>query len=408
MQVDTHLEIPPEFAQFFAEETAAAEQPTVLHSADLVSQRLPLHRQVDPSPDTVDGEKLLDDIFASIRRYVVADDDTLRAAALWSVHTWLMDVWTVSPIANITAPGMRSGKTLLLQVLEELVCRPLPTSNITPAAMFRMAHVFQPTLLIDEVDSFLRGNDDARGMLNSGLYKKGAFVMRCVGEFEPKPFSVWCPKALCGIGSLASTLADRSIVLRLRRKLPTEVTENLRRSDDTHWSSLRSRIARWAADHRDALSTHVPVAISSINDRANDCWEPLLSIAEIAGSKWNAYARSAAETLQEGEHDVPGMGLQLLQDVRGVLTPSNPKIFSSRLLRCLISEHRCWTRFNKGEPLLPQQMAEMLRQFGIRAKPMRIGDRAGPSGYEWSACEDAFARYLQPDPYEISIVPEAA
>jgi len=99
---------------------------------------------------------------------------------LWSVHTWLMDIWTVSPIANITAPEMRCGKTLLLKALQELVDRPLPTSSITPAALFRAMNRWQPTLLIDEVDSFLMGNDDARGILNSGLYRKSAFVMQCV------------------------------------------------------------------------------------------------------------------------------------------------------------------------------------------------------------------------------------
>src|SRR5205807_6503181 len=36
----------------------------------------------------------------------------------------------------------------------------------------------QPTLLIDEADTFLQGNDELRGILNSGYSRKTAFVLR--------------------------------------------------------------------------------------------------------------------------------------------------------------------------------------------------------------------------------------
>jgi len=393
------------FALLQFDESGPAASPPVeqcisLPKSTSIVEQPPLHRHVEPYADHVDGEQVLDDVFATIKRYVVAEDHTLRAATLWAIHTWLMDVWTVSPIANITAPDMRCGKTLLLQVLEELVCRPLSTSNITPAAMFRMAHEFHPTLLIDEVDSFLKGNDDARGMLNSGLYKKNAFVVRCVSDdTAPRQFSVWCPKALCGIGSLAATLADRSIALRLRRKLPSESTENLRRSDPRQWSALRSRILRWTTDKRDALRAYVPQAIAGINDRANDCWEPLAAIAEISGARWAEYAKSAALALDEGDDNASSAHIELLRDVAVYVSPRNPKVYSSSLLDWLNgNKARRWMRFNNGNPLRARQLASMLRRFGIEAKPIRIGDRAGRNGYEFSSCEDAFARYFPPDP----------
>lgn len=386
------------------EETVAQRQLTP------VMPESPLHRQVEPWAEPVDGEQLLDDIFATIKRYVIAEDATLRAATLWAVHTWLMDVWTVSPIANITAPEMRCGKTLFLQVLEELAYRPMTTSNITPAAMFRAINEWYPTLLIDEVDSFLKGNDDVRGMLNSGLYKKNAFVMRCVGDdHSPKQFSVWCAKALCGIGSLASTLADRSIVLRLRRKLPSESTENLRRSNPELWSALRSRIVRWTSDQRNALFTHVPEPVLGIHERANDCWEPLISIAETAGTRWAEYAKSAAVALQEGEDDAPSAGVELLQSVRRAFDRNgSAKMYSTALLQSLTTLEARWSRWNQGRPLSPHQLARMLREFGIPAKAIRIGDTGGKSGYERSWFNDAFARYLPPDPDAPQTLQQAA
>lgn len=392
------------------DETSATTEQLTTQSTGRWQPEPPMERQVLPTTDPVDGERLLDDIFATMKRYVIAEDATLRAATLWAVHTWLMDVWTVSPIANITAPEMRCGKTLLLHVLEELAYRPLTTSNITSAAMFRAIDAYQPTLLIDEVDSFLKGNDDVRGMLNSGLYKKNAFVMRCAGDdHAPRQFSVWCAKALCGIGCLTSTLADRSIALRLRRKLPTESTDNLRRSDPQQWSTLRSRILRWTDDQRETLLAHVPEPVSGINPRANDCWEPLLSIAEAAGSRWADYARSAAVVLQECEDDAPSAGIELLQSIRHAFNRSrSSKIYSSSLLQSLTTLDQRWTRSNQGRPLSAHQLAQMLRLFGIQAKPIRIGGSAGKNGYERAWFDDAFKRYLAPDPDESQTVQLAA
>jgi hypothetical protein len=60
-------------------------------------------------------------------------------------------------------------------------CKPLGVANISNAALFRTIELVQPTLLIDEADTFLRDNDDLRGALNAG-HKRGGQVIRCVGD----------------------------------------------------------------------------------------------------------------------------------------------------------------------------------------------------------------------------------
>jgi hypothetical protein len=180
-----------------------------------------MFEDVEPWPEPVDGARLLDAIFTLAGKHVIADPATLHVAALWIVMTWLMDVVGVAPIANITAPEKGCGKTALLSFIGKLAYRPLQVSNIAPAALFRSIEAWSPTLLIDEVDSFLRDNEEARGILDAGFTQDSAFVVRCVGDdHTPTKFSVWGAKALCGIGKLADTLADRSIPLRMRRKLP--------------------------------------------------------------------------------------------------------------------------------------------------------------------------------------------
>jgi hypothetical protein len=57
--------------------------------------------------------------------------------ALWAVHTHTFDCFTNSPRPAITSPEKGCGKTTALDVLRELVARPLPTSNVTVAAVFR-------------------------------------------------------------------------------------------------------------------------------------------------------------------------------------------------------------------------------------------------------------------------------
>ena len=122
----------------------------------------------EPWPEPVDGDDLLSEIIATIKRFVVYLDETAIAAALWIVMTWFVDVIQVAPLAVITAPEKRSGKSTLLEIFGLLCNRPLQCSNITPSALFRTIEDYKPTLLIDEMDTFARDNDELRGVLNSG------------------------------------------------------------------------------------------------------------------------------------------------------------------------------------------------------------------------------------------------
>src|SRR5262249_31313360 len=112
----------------------------------------------EPWPEEVDGAALLDEIATAIRRYVVMPDHDRDICALWSVHGYLIDCFPVSPRLAIRSPTKRCGKTTLLDVLSRLVARPLPTANITSAALFRVVEDYGPTLLIDEADTFLNEN----------------------------------------------------------------------------------------------------------------------------------------------------------------------------------------------------------------------------------------------------------
>ena len=128
-----------------------------------------------------------------------------------------------------------------------------------------------------EADTFLRENDELRGVLNSGHSKKTATVWRSVGDnHEPTAFSTWAPKAIAMIGRLPDTLEDRSVVVGMRRRAPGEHVERLRLDRiDEEVSGLRQRMMRWAADHTEGLRQGDPaVPTGIVSDRARDNWRP--------------------------------------------------------------------------------------------------------------------------------------
>src|SRR5438046_1854300 len=81
-----------------------------------------------------------------------------------------------------------------------LTPRALRTENLTAPVFFRLVHQYQPTLLLDEVDSWLPQAEELRGLLNAG-HKRGACAYRCEGEGNAvRPFRAFGPAALAGIG----------------------------------------------------------------------------------------------------------------------------------------------------------------------------------------------------------------
>ena len=130
--------------------------------------------ETEPWHDPIAGAELLNDMVAAIRRYVVLPEGAAETMALWAIHTHGFDSFAVSPRLAFTAPEMQCGKTTALNVVGEMTARPLSTENITTSAVFRTIEIARPTLLIDEADTFLKDNDELRGILNSGQTRTGA------------------------------------------------------------------------------------------------------------------------------------------------------------------------------------------------------------------------------------------
>jgi putative DNA primase/helicase len=358
-------------------------------------------------PEPVDGADLLDELARTIREYVILSPHQADAVALWTTFSHSLDAFDFSPKLVVCSAEKRSGKTRLVEVLERLTRRPFFVSGISAAALLRVIEQHVPTMLLDEVDAQMKGDREMaealRGLINSGFGRAGARSVKNAptpdGGFEPRAFSAWCPMLLAGIGRLPDTVADRSIIIEMIRKRRDEKVKRLRTRDGDDLRDLGRKIARWAADNRNAIEqADDPKIPEQLNDRAADTWSPLLAIADVAGGKWPGRTRAAAVALSgAGTDDNESTRIKLLADIHAAFTAQDKdRMASEDLVKYLGGlDDRPWSEYGRGDkPITQTQVARLLKPLHIKPGSIRLDDGKTPKGYYRAAFEDLFARYL--------------
>ncbi len=362
------------------------------------------------------GEALLSDIYDFLGRFISYPSEHTRLAhALWVVHTHLMGCWESTPRIAFLSPEAGSGKTRCLELTELMVPNPIAAVNVSAAYLFRKVGGAEelPTIIYDEADTVFGPrageHEDVRGFLNAG-HRRGAVAGRCVVKgknIETEELPCYAAVALAGLGNLPDTVLTRSVIVRMRRRAPTETVEPYRRRvHGPEGEALRARIQEWAHDHGAALDGYVPEMPGGIFDRDADVWEPLLSVAEIVGGEWLPKAHVAAVALVAASKVNRGsLGVVLLSDIRLIYGYSLYRISSSILVESLVSLPESPWADIKGKPLNANGLSRLLRQYEISSKEIRFqkipSDLAekydGTSkGYERGDFLDAWERYLPP------------
>lgn len=358
--------------------------------------------KVIPCAYPVDPANVLNEILALIHRHVIIDPAQAIGVTLWIAMTWFMPCINVAPLLIITAPERACGKSQLLSIALRLVFKGLSAANTSAPFLFRAIEAWQPTILIDEADTFIRENAEIKGMINAGHTRESAYVGRAVakdGDFEPVMFCVWGAKVLAGIAlekHLPDSTMSRAIIAAMRRKLPTETIVRLRHADKHDFAVLASKLARFALDHSEQVSIARPVLPDELSDRAQDNWEPLLAIAGCAGQGWTDKALAAALALSKSTDEAASTGNELLADIQEVFAAHEDfKISSADLIKALVADPESpWATYNRGRPLTPRQLSKMLSAYGIKSKTVRMSRFETPKGYDRDQFSDAFSRYL--------------
>jgi Protein of unknown function (DUF3631) len=369
----------------------------------------------------IDGAQLLADVYAFLSRFVAYPSDHAHVAhTLWIAHAHAMEAWDSTPRIAFLSPEPGSGKTRALEVSELLVPNPVEAVNVSPAYLFRKVGSDEglPTILYDEIDTVFgpkaKDNEEIRGLLNAG-HRRGAVAGRCVVHGKTvltEEIPAYCAVALAGLGWLPDTLLTRSIVIRMRRRSPSEKIEPYRRRDElAAGHELRDRLVRWTASRAKILYAMRPAMPVGIADRDADVWEALFAIADAAKGDWPKRARETASAVVKAarEEESASLGVRLLGDLRTVFAayPDKEALATTIILGELHAlEEAPWKdlaggRGKRDRPLDARGLALRLRPYGgIRSKQIK---EVNTKGYYRAELEDAWERYLpQPDRSETS------
>jgi hypothetical protein len=243
----------------------------------------------EPAPDPAALFKAMAALFARFIDLPTAHAAGVTATALcWAMLSYIYTAFPAVPYLFVGGP-LGSGKSRLFEVLSRLVFRPLSSSNMTGAALFRTLHSQGGVLLLDEAERLKNTTDPATAEILSMLlagYKKGGAATRLepVGDsgFKTLSFDVFGPKALACIAGLPPALASRSIPVTMFRSPPG--SEKPRRRIDHEpegWQRLRDDLHALALEHGPTwleLPERTDVC-PAMSGRDYELWQPLLALA---------------------------------------------------------------------------------------------------------------------------------
>lgn len=346
------------------------------------------------------GDAVLRDVQTFIERFVVLPPHTGIAIAAWVVATYVSTTFDQFPYLAVTSPVKECGKSRLCEVVALLAANAYSTVGISPAALFRLIDGADepPSLILDEAEVLTNKSERAeeiRALLNAGN-RPDTTVPRCSGNsHEVIHFRVFSPKLISAIGRLPDTLASRSIVISMQRRLPTQtIGRFIRRSIAPEGEALRKRARACVHARRQVIADcFEKTEITFLADREEENWAPLVSVAKAVAPAHVEGLLLAARSLttQKIASDIDdSLSLRLLADLQRVWPASQEKITSAEVVQRLRAiEDGPWQERELTQP----KLARFLRPFGTRPKQVRIGE-ATCKGYVRDHLQQAWARYL--------------
>jgi hypothetical protein len=376
----------------------------------------PLHGHwiIEPSAEVAEGDALLRDIIARIRRHVVMPHDDALVIALFWMMSWVHDEVAVhSPILCVTSKEIESGKSTTLGLAGFLMPRCIVSVDITAAALFRSIRRWQPTFAIDEFEDVLKSDDknksELRAVINSS-HVRNQGVIRCLEpKYIPEVFSTFAAKVIGMVGrDMPPATLSRCIFVELRRSKDSEIYEEFKHEDDAGLSELRSRLLRWSMDNVEALRDAKPT-MPFKRRRANN-WRLPIAIADLCSGveDYGDQARKAAEQI-ESTSDSSSIRTEMLGNVMDKFGEFKcEEMFSTTLVERLNADPDLqWGEWRKGQGITENQLSSILNGGGGRGRkkvggPYEIRsdhvtiDGVRRRGYKKVQFLDAWERHISP------------
>jgi hypothetical protein len=377
--------------------TAKRQKPGKQASTDISEEKNPDEVPQELLSKAWSTHDLITKIVNTIRRFVFIRDDRLYLLiAIWTIATYIYECFDYMPLLWVNSPTKRSGKTRLLEVLAQLVSRSSGLL-INPSESILFHNTDKGvTLFLDEVEKLQQKNSDLYGavmaILNSG-FQKGATVSRMRHDkdrdFREVRYRTYGPKVIAGIKSVTDTIEDRSLVIRMvRRVRSTEKVERFRlRTLTAELGGIVLQLKIWAAAKSSVIQKiydnmqSEPEALKGCDDRFLDIVEPLLAIAAHADAEYANSGRRIFDDLVALLHDL-GEDREETQSeaaiassveiIGSVLADDNERFIPSTDMLKKFQAHpaTAWIKSTKS-------LATFLSKLGLRPKPDAQGKKRG-------------------------------
>jgi hypothetical protein len=384
--------------------------PAFVEVCDTCGELMPNH-----SDDCNDLNAILNDVESHVTRFVSFGSPHRSATvALWVAHVYAIQAAPSAAYLRIKSAAEESGKTTLLEVLEQILGRHgINAISISPSVVFRLRDKVGPVaLLLDEIDNTLknRADDGARDLLalvNAG-YRRSATAYRSEGKtFEPRAFKAFGPAAIAGIGTLAATTESRCVPITLTRKPRGTCERFIPHLVEPAADKLAARLEAWVSTEKMLvrLKAAEPKYPEELRDRQVEAWWPLFAIADEAGGDWPDVAREAAKHLHGDDESVMGFGVLLLDHIRTAFEERDTdRLSTAELIRLLVAnEEGPWGKWwgaetnRDGAPrAAATDVARYLKGFGVRPHVVKMPDGSTARGYSRESFEESSTLYLPP------------
>ena len=359
-------------------------------------------------PDPVlDLGEVLDTAVKDLALYVIAEPTTHDLAVLWAFTAHLLHRTDlnidIAPRLSVQSATPGCGKSTMLDHVACLCPRPILTSSISTAALFRVIDALRPTLFLDEADNMLKGDNrpDLMAILLSGHRRQSATVTRTEpdkdGKFPVVRFSTFTGIVFAAIGRLPEALQDRCLSCWLRRALPKEKPKQLPAGRSQVAIDCRKRFARAASDLTHFPDVELP---DELGNRLGDNWRTIFRVAELIGGTWPARTLASARASLNAEND--NMLVAVLEAVWTVFYEKGLEFMRTEELAAamLALDEGRWKTVNKGKEIDAFWLATMLNPVLPKDEKLlklrrqrRAGIKNQVRGFHVLLLQDAWKRW---------------
>lgn len=235
-------------------------------------------------------------IHGFIDRYIYTQKDyevTFLAVALMTFPLYM--IFNAIGYIQLWAEK-RSGKTTVLEIMQLLGFNSMMSSSMTDAAIFRSIEYYRPLLLMDEAENLnpsIKARESMQSekleLLKSG-YKKSGSATRCEGQNNTvMTFHNYSPKVFAGTKTIDSVLADRTIIIEMKRAPEDAVIEELIEVKVKKEAQvIKDMIHCYAMKYAQKIESIYIDRLEECKDvlkkkkvqyRAKELWSPYLSVA---------------------------------------------------------------------------------------------------------------------------------